>query len=99
MRIAEELPVTDVLARVIENTPGEGDKDFRAFIGCLFAEATMSKPFAEDLEAWLECTCNSPIPAVKDVDAALRHYRPFWERRLEMAALAAPADGPSAMSC
>ena len=98
MRIAEELPVTDVLARVAENAPGEGDKDFRAFIGCLFAEATMSNPFADELEAWLECMCNSTIQTVKEVDATLRHYRLLWEHRLELAALAAPADGPSAIS-
>lgn len=98
MRIAEELPITDVLARVSEGTSCDGDDEFRAFIGLLFAEAIRSKTFAEDLEAWLECTCNSTIPTVKEVDAALLHYRLFWERRLELAALAAPADGPSAMS-
>ena len=32
------------------------------------------------------------------LDAALRHYRPFWERHLEMTVLAAPADEPSALS-
>lgn len=98
MRIAEDLPVTDVLARVSEGTSCDGDDEFRAFIGCLFAEATMSNPFADELEAWLECTCNSSIPTVKEVDAALHHSRPFWERRLEMATLAATADGPSALS-
>lgn len=98
MRIAEELPVTDVLARVSEGTSCDGDDEFRAFIGLLFAEAIRSKPFAEDLEAWLECTCHSPIPTVKDVDAALRHYQSFWERRLEMAVLTEPAEGQSAMS-
>lgn len=90
MRIAEELPVTDVLARVSEGTSCDGDDDFRAFIGSLFAEALNNKPFAEDLEAWLKRTCNSTIPTVKEVEAALRHYQPFWERQLEQAVIGSP---------
>lgn len=98
MRIAEELPITDVLARVSEGTSCDGDDDFRAFIGLLFAEAIRSKILAEDMEAWLECTFHSSIPTVKEVDAAMRHYRPFWELRLKLSVLFAPAGGRSAMS-
>lgn len=98
MRIAEELPVTDVLARVIEMASAKGDGDFRMFLVRLHVNANNHKSFAEDLEAWLECTCHSPIQTVKDVDAALHHCQSFWERRLELAALAAPADAPSTMS-